>query len=313
MTNDKEKNFISLIVYVHNSESFIGNFLKIMDEELNKNFKKYEVICVNDASIDKSLSIIQDYASSQARGIISVINMSYYQGIESSMNAGIDLAIGDFIFEFDTAIIDYDPLILMDTYRRALEGYDIVSVVPEKNRDGASSIFYLLYNTVSNSKNKLRTETFRIVSRRGINRIRSINKNILYRKPVYANCGLPKDCLTYEANENSIKDIRKNNEKRFDSAINSLILFTDIAYRISAWFAILMMLGAACGGAYVVKVYFSNSKPVAGWTTTMMFLTLCFCAVFALLAVVIKYLSIILNMIFHRQNYLINSIEKYGN
>ena len=43
------------------------------------------------------------------------------------MNAGVDLAIGDFVFEFDTVCMDYKTELLMQVYRRSLEGFDIVS------------------------------------------------------------------------------------------------------------------------------------------------------------------------------------------
>lgn len=315
MISDKEKNFVSLVVYVRNAENYIERFLEIVDRELEKNFEKYEIICVNDASDDESVKVISKYAANRINGVISVINMSYFQGVETSMNAGVDLAIGDFVFEFDTLYVDNALRdMLMTAYRHALNGYDIVSVVPDKNRNGISTLFYKLYNKVSHTRNKLCTETFCILSRRGINRISSINKNIPYRKPIYANCGLPIDYLVYKTREHEgLKPVGNSGEKRVNTAVNSLILFTDVAYQISVWFAITMMLGAALGGFYVIAVHFGHRKPIEGWTTTMMFLALCFCAVFALLAVIIKYLSIILKMIFQKQKYLIDSINKYGN
>ena len=105
MISDKEKNFVSLVVYVRNSENCIEKFLEIVDRELEKNFEKYEIICVNDASDDESVNVIGKYAANRRNGVISVINMSYFQGVETSMNAGVDLAIGDFVFEFDTIYV----------------------------------------------------------------------------------------------------------------------------------------------------------------------------------------------------------------
>lgn len=42
------------------------------------------------------------------------------------------------------------------------------------------------------------TESFRVLSRRVINRIDSMNKTIPYRKVVYANCGLKTDNIKYQ-------------------------------------------------------------------------------------------------------------------
>lgn len=312
MNENKEKNFVSVVVCIGNSQNNLTCFLENVDRVLKENFDKYEIICVNDALDEEKLRTLKAYATECECGTISIINMSFRQGLEAAMNAGIDLAIGDFIFEMDTTYVDYEFTLLMEAYHRATVGYDIVSVAPKNNRNFMSTFFYCVYNAVSHTKNKLRTERFRIISRRGINRVRAINKNVPYRKPIYANCGLPMDYLLYDAVENKTLKDRRSYENPCNTAINSLILFTDIAYKISLYFAISMMLGAVLGGLYVVKVYFYGIHPVEGWTTTMMFLAFGFSAIFALFAIVIKYLSIILNLIFQKQNYLIDSIQKYG-
>ncbi|CUP12899.1 glycosyltransferase [Hungatella hathewayi] len=101
MLLNKEKNFISAVVYVYNQETQIYRFLELVNETLRNSFEKYEIICVNDASTDGSIKEIKRYASTVKGNVISILNMSFYQGLELSMNAGVDLAIGDFVFEFD--------------------------------------------------------------------------------------------------------------------------------------------------------------------------------------------------------------------
>ncbi len=125
--------------------------------------------------------------------------MSLYQGREAAMNAGIDLSIGDFVYEFDNTLIDYDLKIITDIYEKSLEGYDIVNASPQNNTHKTSKLFYIIFNKFSNNQYKINTETFRIVSRRAINRINSINKNIPYRKAIYSNCGLKLYNVLYSA------------------------------------------------------------------------------------------------------------------
>lgn len=303
---NKEKNFISLIIYVHNDQSYIKKFLQMIDENLSIHFEKFEIICVNDASNDNSISEISEYAAA-SNSVISVINMSYQQGLEASMNAGIDLAIGDFIYELDYIYIDYPIDLIIDAYKTALSGYDIVSAGPNKAH-ATSKLYYWFYNRVSGTQNKLRTETFRILSRRAVNRIQAMNKTVPYRKAIYANCGLKMKAIFYASHGKHIG----GQDRRVRTALNSLILFTDVAYKVSVCFALLMAVGTAGIGLYSLWVYWGKVKPVEGWTTTMLFLSLCFFAIFSLLAIIIKYLSIILDMIFRKQNYLVDSITKYG-
>ena len=55
MKQEKEQNFISAVVYLHNQEKQAGVFLQKLQEELSQNFQHYEIICVDDASTDGSI------------------------------------------------------------------------------------------------------------------------------------------------------------------------------------------------------------------------------------------------------------------
>ena len=44
MIINKEKNFISAVVYIHNNENNIFNTLKNINNVLHNNFEKYEII-----------------------------------------------------------------------------------------------------------------------------------------------------------------------------------------------------------------------------------------------------------------------------
>ena len=165
MVNNKEKNFISAVIYVYNKENEIEQTLTKINNILKKNFNKYEIICVNDASTDKSVEKVQNFAQKLDNEVLTVVNMSYYQGIELSVNAGVDLAIGDFVYEFDNVIDDYDDTKIIEVYNKCLEGYDIVSATSKSSVNKSSSIFYKIFNKFSDVKQEIHTETFRILSR----------------------------------------------------------------------------------------------------------------------------------------------------
>ena len=129
---NKEKNFVSAVIYVYKSENRIENFLRAIIDTLENNFEHSEIICIDDCSEDNSINIIKKLSRDAVSTSISVVHMSYYHGLESAMNAGLDLAIGDFVFEFDNTILDFDSDELMKIYYHALKGYDIVSASPDK-------------------------------------------------------------------------------------------------------------------------------------------------------------------------------------
>ena len=274
MESNKEKNFASAVVYCYNDAKTIGDFIEHLDETLADNFLKYEIIVVNDASTDNSIEIIKKYAAHKEGKVISVLNMSHTQGLEASMNAGVDLAIGDFVFEFDSACADFSWNMMIKIYRQSLKGFDIVSACADTQMRMSSKLFYA--------------------------------QNIPYRKAAYANCGLAITSVEYSP----LKEvIRKKQDGRASMAINSVILFTDVAYRVTVSLACIMALTAVGMGVYAL-IYKYLQNPVEGWTTTIIFLAFGFFGLFVILAMVIKYLQTLVSLIFMKKNYLFESIEK---
>lgn len=305
----KEKNFISAVVYLHNDTKTIEKFLTVVNNYLHSNFLKYEIICVNDASTDDTTDKVKDYAKANEGEIISILNMSFYQGLEASMDAGVDLAIGDFVYEFDSTLISYDSTLLRKVYNHCLLGFDIVSACPQDAGHIISEHFYSIYNKYSDSKYKLRTEAFRILSRRAINRVHSMSKTIPYRKAIYANCGLETDAINYKNIVPIPAADKKERYMQIHTAQDALVLYTDIAYEFAMSFSLIMMLVTILAVIYTIVIYV-NDKPVAGWTTTMLFLSFGFFGTSLILTILIKYASLILRTVFTKQKYVIESIEK---
>ena len=307
--NNREKNFVSAVVYVHNAETRIESFLKMLIGELEMNFEHSEIICVNDFSEDNSVDKIKEASSIAKETSISVLNMSSFHGVELSMNAGVDLSIGDFVYEFDSVVMDYEAGEIMRIYRESLQGYDIVSASPNRKQKLSSRMFYKLFDQLTDASYKMTTERFRILSRRVINRISSMNKSVPYRKAVYMNCGLKTKNVIYKPTKAEIHTDVREKKYRKRLAADTLILFTDMGYRFSITMTAVMMLMTAIMIIYTIITYII-STPVEGWTTTLLFLSIAFFGLFGILTIIIKYLQLLVELVFKRKNYSFESIEK---
>ncbi len=308
---NKEKNFVSAVIYVHNAEHRIASFLGMVIAVLEGHFEHSEIICVNDGSEDDSVGVIKREAGrADASVSISVVNMSGFHGLESAMNAGMDLAIGDFVFEFDRTAPDFDPEEIMRVYDRALQGYDIVNAAPDKKEKFTSRLFYRVFDLFSDVSCKMHTESFRILSRRMINRTASMNRTVPYRKAVYASAGLKADTVMYSPTGRGGEGLdRRERGYRSMLAVDSLILFTQLGYRFAVAMTMLMMLVSVFMIVYSV-VIFAAAHPVEGWTTTILFLSVAFLGMFGILTVIIKYLQLLVNLVFRRMPYSFESVEK---
>ncbi len=88
--------FLSVIVSVYNVEKYIAECL---DSILSQEGVDFEVICVNDASPDRSIEILQDYAERDSR--VRVVNLEKNGGVSHARNIGMSLAQGEYLLLID--------------------------------------------------------------------------------------------------------------------------------------------------------------------------------------------------------------------
>ena len=93
---------VSIIIPAYNSSKHIK---RCLESCINQTFKEFEVIVVNDGSIDNSGNIIDDFSSIDKR--IKPIHQTNF-GVVKSRKTGISLAKGNYLFFLDAD--DYLPL-----------------------------------------------------------------------------------------------------------------------------------------------------------------------------------------------------------
>ncbi len=308
----KETNFVSCVIYLHNDGSVVKDFLRGVCGVMQDNFEKYEIVCVNDGCTDDTVEQIHGFLEEQdgARSV-SLINLSFFQGVETAMNAGSDLAVGDFLFEFDRCSLDFDPGLIMQVYRRALEGYDVVAAAPKHGVSLTSRVFYALYNWSSHFRYRIRQERFRIISRRAVNRVNQMNIYVPYRKAMYMNCGLKTDTIVYDNKETARRNRnREERGSRSGLAVDTLVIFTDVLEKFSLFVSAVLFGFLLVMFCWIVYSIFSEVRPVEGWLSLMALMSFGFFMLSVLLTLIFKYLSVILNMSFKRQRYVVEGVEK---
>lgn len=311
-----EKKFVSVVLYLYNDADRVALFLdKIFDVVLN-HFEQYELVCVDDGCSDDTIETIKKYMSNrESQSVLSIIHMGFHQGIEAAMNAGRDASIGDFVYEFDSVTADFEQKEILKLYEKLLTGYDIVSASPGGSMPFTSGMFYFMFNRNNRQRVKIGTESFRILSRRAINRIKSMGAYIPYRKAVYASCGLKMAEVRYESTFNA-KERRAAKKRSHDGmersaiAIDSFIYFTNIMEKISAGISCLFLIMCLSIGIYSIADYFIHGTAIEGWTSMVSFIAMGFFGVFLILTIILKYLSVLLNLEFRKQKYLVADIEK---
>ena len=118
------KCFISAVAYVHNNtKSELEYFFSNVVRRINAGFENFELILVcDDDCYDYVKEVKQGLTECGSPDIISVIKLAYYQGVEAAICAGDDLAVGDFVYEFDSIAVNYDVNLIMMFLIRRVKG-----------------------------------------------------------------------------------------------------------------------------------------------------------------------------------------------
>lgn len=121
-TNDVDRD-ISVIVPCFNEAKSLPGFLReisdIMTEMSELNF---EILFINDGSVDDTLQILQDMKKQDHR--IRYLSFSRNFGKEAAIYAGLQNARGNFVVVMDADLQD-PPKLLPEMYRAVAEhGYD---------------------------------------------------------------------------------------------------------------------------------------------------------------------------------------------
>ncbi len=116
-----EKELISVIVPVFNSENYLKNCIESV---LNQTLSNWELLLINDGSTDSSLDICNEYSRKNSR--IKVAS-KIQGGVSSARNFGIDISNGQYIMflDSDDTLVDNCLEILYNEMKRS--NCDIIS------------------------------------------------------------------------------------------------------------------------------------------------------------------------------------------
>ena len=90
-------NKISIIIPIYNSEKYLYTCLTSI---VNQSYKDIEIICIDDASNDNSLNIINEYKEKDNR--IKVISLKENKGVSNARNIGIENATSKYLCFVDS-------------------------------------------------------------------------------------------------------------------------------------------------------------------------------------------------------------------
>ena len=232
----KNKRMISIIIPFYNEVEVFPFLFKSL-EQLSIDLKyDLEFLFVNDGSTDESLELVRQYSKKNTS--VSFIDLSRNFGKEIAMAAGFKYAKGDAAVVIDADLQD-PPSLIIKMAELWEQGYDDVFAV-RKSRKGESFLkrftsysFYRVLEKVSRVPIQKDTGDFRLLSRKAINALNSLEETQRYTKGMFSLIGFKKIAIEYEREPRVAGKTKWNYFKLMNLAIEGITSFTTFPLRIA--------------------------------------------------------------------------------
>lgn len=123
MSNNSSKPYLSIVLPIYNEEKSLPELMEELYSVCNSINKNYEIIFVDDCSIDKTLELLKQYADKDQR--VKIIRFSRNFRHQAALSAGLDASSGEMVVTMDSDL-QHPPKVILEFIKQAENGYDIV-------------------------------------------------------------------------------------------------------------------------------------------------------------------------------------------
>ena len=269
MNNKTQKQkIISVIVPVYNEDEVILIFHQKVRKILNSSDYYWELIYVNDGSVDRTISIIKQICDKEKN--IALIDFTRNFGKEVALTAGLDYAKGDAVIVIDADLQD-PPELIKDFIKYWEDGYDIV-YGKRISRKG-ESIFkkltaFLFYRVIQKaSKIKIPEDTgdFRLLSKEAVLSLRKIREKNRFMKGLFSWVGYNQKAVLYERNQRAAGKTKWNYWRLWNFAIDGITSFTVAPLKWATYFGAVVSFCSFLYASFIIFKTIVYGDPVKGY------------------------------------------------
>lgn len=300
---------LSIVVSVYNEEDSLESFYEVASSYIKNLDMDYELIFVNDGSVDKSEEIIREFAKKDDR--VKALLFSRNFGHEAAMIAGIDYACGDYIVCMD-ADLQHPPSILKDIIFKFNEGYDIINMIRTSNTDAGliknitSSIFYSGINLLSKNKLEKNASDFFAISKKVANVLRKdYREKVRFLRGYVQNIGFKKTSLPYVAQKRVAGHSKYSLHKLLKFSMDTILCFSDMPLKLGLYAGAFSIFLGLLMAIYTIVTWARVGTP-NGYATIIVLLCFMFAMLFLIVGIIGQYIAILFTELKNRPIYIVD-------
>lgn len=263
---------LSVIVPVYNEEKNLRELYWKLTKVLINYKIAYEILFVNDGSVDDSISIIKALAVESPH--VRYMDFSRNFGHQIAVMAGLENCAGDAAVIIDADLQD-PPELIIDLLRKYQEGFQVV-YAKRKIRKGESflkkataKLFYRVLSSITSINIPLDTGDFRIIDRKIIDILKKMPEQHKYLRGQIAWVGFNQTYVEYERNPRFAGETGYTYKKMIKFAMDGITAFSDFPLKMATISGFVVSFISLLLIIYTLYIRLITGDYVAGWPSTM--------------------------------------------
>jgi|YNPMSStandDraft_2_1061718.scaffolds.fasta_scaffold29351_1 dolichol-phosphate mannosyltransferase len=310
MKNQK-KELLSVIVPCFNEEEVIEETYKRLTNVLKENHINYEILFINDGSIDKTLEILTNIAKNDPK--IKIISFSRNFGHQSAVSAGIHHCKGDYAVIIDADLQD-PPEVIPELLSLAKKEQANVVYGVRKKRKGETFFkrftawaFYKIINLLSDVPLPENTGDFRLIDKKVIDAFNQLPEKNKYIRGLISWIGFKQIPYYYVREPRFAGETKYPLSKMIKFATTALLYFTRKPLKLATTMGFMSIVVGLLLTIYVfLSLFLKPQQTVSGWASTIIIIIFFGGVQLLTIGVMGEYIGSIFDEIKNRPMYIID-------
>ncbi len=262
----------SVVAPVFNEIDCLDEFYKVVFEVMSSTNEPWELILVDDGSIDGSTEKIRQLAENDehVRPVIFARNF----GHQIAVTAGLDYSRGDAVIIIDADLQD-PPEVMLELIAKWKEGYEVVYAVRRK-REGESwfklftaSLFYRIIYRITDVKIPLDAGDFRLLDRKIVDIMGQMRERHRFLRGMTAWIGFRQIGVEYDRKERFAGTTKYSFRKMLKLAMNAITSFSYFPLQLAAYLGFISTGISIIAILVVIYLWLTQKDLLLGQATTL--------------------------------------------
>ena len=264
---------LSIIIPTYNEETNLEELYTRLLNVSTKILHDCEFIFVDDGSIDKSFQLIIHFANQDNR--VKYIRFTRNFGHQIAIQAGLEVSKGDLVVIMDSDLQNPPEIIpqlintLLNGPWQVVHGKRISRKNESKGKKLTASLFYKLFNSLSDTNIPLDTGDFRIMTKKVVQNINQMEEPNKFLRGQISWLGYLQTTLEYESSDRKSGKSSYTYRKMINLAANGITGFSDFPLKFATYSGLIVSMISFLLIIYVLVSKYILHLTVSGWTSIM--------------------------------------------